>query len=73
MENAARQYIINNNITVIDMQKIKYETLVNAGFIDNLLDANGNECNGYVLINVIDNISHYSGYIKCPNYQTNNY
>ena len=73
IENAARQYINFNNITVIDMQRINYETLVNTGFIDNLLDTNGNKCNGYVLINVVDNISYYSGYIKCPNYETNNY
>ena len=73
MEKAARQYVINNGIKVVDMQTINYETLVNAGFIDDLLDTNGNKCTGYVLINVVDNISHYSSYIKCPNYQTTNY
>lgn len=73
LENAARKYVLFNNITLYDTNKLSYNTLKNAGYIDNLMDENGNSCNGYVLIETVDNIDHYTAYISCPDYQTKNY
>ena len=73
LEIAARDYITTNNLIVYDMQHIYKSTLVSNGYLDNLLDGNGNSCDGYVTIRIMDGINYYYGYISCPNYQTRNY
>ena len=73
LENAAREYVLVNNISVSDNQRISYQTLAEKGFINNFVDGNGKKCDGYVRVNIIDGINHYYGFISCNNYQTRNY
>lgn len=73
LETAAKDYIIAKEIEINGEYKINYDTLKNAGYITDLKDSNGNNCYGYVIINNIDNVNHYSGYITCQEYQTANY
>ena len=73
LENAAKEYVTVNRIDVYDNQVINYDTLYNTGYIDNLVDNKGNNCTGYVRINIIDFINHYYAYISCKNYKSNNY
>ena len=73
LEAAAKNYITDRNIEVNGDYKVTYETLKNNNYISDLSDINGNGCNGYVQIITVDKISHYKGYIICPEYQTNDY
>lgn len=73
LETAASEYIVAKDIEINGEYKISYETLKINGYIDELKDIEGNNCNGYVKISNIDNINHYSGYILCNDYQTLNY
>ena len=73
LENAAREYILDKNININGEYKISYETLKSNGYINKLEDINGNNCDGYVRINNIDNLNYYYGYISCDEYRTLNY
>ena len=58
--------LVINNILI-------YDTLRANNYLDNFSDSNGNRCNGYVIVNRVDNINHYAGYISCNEYTTRNY
>ncbi len=73
LESSARSYINEKDISVNGEYKISYETLKDAGYIENLEDIDGNKCNGYVIINRENNINKYNGYISCKNYKSPNY
>lgn len=73
LEMSARDYLTDNNIEVVSGFRISYEFLKNNGYIDELNDKNGNSCSGYVIVNNIDNINYYKGYISCAEYKTSNY
>ena len=73
IESAAREYINDNNISINGEYKITLNTLKNDDYISDLKDLEGNSCNGYVLINNINEDIYYNGYILCNNYQTKNY
>jgi len=73
LETSAKDYITSNNIEINGEYKISFDTLKSAGYITDLKDSNGNNCYGYVIINNIDNVNHYAGYITCQDYQTLNY
>ena len=73
LEEAASRYITENNVAVIGEYRISHDTLNSNGYINQLKDADGNDCAGYVIVTNIDNIRYYSGYISCENYQTLNY
>ena len=38
-----------------------------------LKDNNGKDCTGYVIIQNVDTINHFTSFIKCKNYTSNNY
>ena len=62
-----KNYIDNSNSSV----KVSLDTLMRNGYSNNLIDpVTGNFCNGYVIISVN---SEVSAYIKCDNYETENY
>lgn len=73
LENAARNYVENNNVDVTEEYKITSESLINSGYLSNFNDPKGKKCYGYVLISRVDNINTYAGYISCNEYTTRNY
>lgn len=74
LESAAKSYFIKNDIEINGEYKISYETLKDTGFIKNLVDADGNNCDGYVIVKKDENnLSKYNGYISCKNYSSPNY
>lgn len=73
LESAAKEYILENDIQIDGEFRVSYETLKEHNNIDNLYDENNESCTGYVMINRIDNINNYKGYISCPNYISDNY
>lgn len=74
LSDAAKRYVNDNNL-ISNGEKITitYGALRLSGYIDKLLDKNGNECNGYVLVDNTDLINTFTSFISCPNYTTNNY
>jgi hypothetical protein len=70
LESASRKYVLLNNIQLVDNYLISYKTLKDAGLINDLDDAYGNPCSGYVIVNVIDGFDYHNAYITCNNYQT---
>jgi len=73
LETAAREYINSKGIDINGEITINYNTLKTNNFVDELKDIDGNHCNGYVKINNVDNVNHYTGYISCNDYRTPNY
>ena len=73
IENAARKYINDKEISISGEYKLTLTSLKNDNYISDFNDNFGNSCNGYVLITNVDNINYYKGYILCNDYQTNNY
>ena len=73
LETAAKEYMNDNNIEVNGDYRTTYSTLKSNNYIGELTDIDGNSCNGYVEITVVDNIDHYRGYLLCDNYQTTDY
>ena len=73
LEEAASDYVNENEIIINGEYKIALDKLQSEGFIDELTDINGDNCYGYVKVNNVDNINHYAGYITCKEYQTLNY
>ncbi len=73
IEEAARNYIVNNNINVNGEYRISLDTLKNNNYITDFKDNNGSNCSGYVKVTKVDGINQYAGYISCFNYQTRNY
>ena len=73
LEVAAKEYIDDMDIEVNGEYRITYSTLKNTNYIGELKDIDGNSCNGYVQITVVNNINYYRGYILCDNYQTTDY
>ena len=73
IESATKEYIYRNNIQIDSEKRVSLETLINEGLIKEFNDGNGNKCDGYVMITRIDVANSYKGYIKCQNYQSNNY
>ena len=73
LESAAKKYINSHNFEITGEFTINYKTLKNYGYIDELKDIDGNDCDGYVKISNIDNINLYAGFIHCNNYKTTNY
>lgn len=71
LENAAKSYITNYKINVIDEYRISLETLKESDSnIKDFNDSKGNACDGYVIIKNIDNNNYYQAYITCEDYQT---
>lgn len=73
LETAASNYINDNEIEINGEYKITLDTLQARGYIGDLKDIDGKDCYGYVKVNNIENINHYSGYITCNGYETINY
>lgn len=73
IEVAAKNYVDEKEIDIDGEYKLSLTTLKNANYITKLEDPNGNSCNGYVTIKMVDNMYHYRGYILCNEYQTQNY
>ena len=73
IEDAARKYINDYNIIDPFNYRISLDTLQSGKYIDNVKDSNGNKCDGYVIVNKLNNINYYNAYISCPNYITTNY
>ena len=73
IEKSAMAFIINNAINTNDGVEINYKTLKDTGYIDNLIDKDGNECDGYVKVEKIDGINQYDGEIICNNYKSLGY
>ncbi len=71
LENAARDYIKNNDINVVDNYRISLSALRESdSSLKDFKDNNGDACDGYVIVNNIDNINYYNAYITCNDYQT---
>lgn len=62
LELAAKNYIEDNNIYIADGYTVNYKTLKSEGYIDNLRDSNGHECDGYV---TISSLKEYSSFVSC--------
>ncbi len=73
LSDAAKSYVVGNFINISEEHKYGYEFLRGAGYIDSLIDPNGNSCTGYVVVSQVDAINQYNAYISCPNYTTRNY
>jgi len=73
LEIAAKEYIEDFDISVSGLYKISLSTLKYHGYINELKDSDGNNCNGYVIIDNEDEVYNYKGYILCNDYQSNNY
>ena len=73
LEEAARNYIDENDTEVNGSLKISSETLKNNGYLINLKDKNDRSCSGYVSVSNIDGINQYIGYVSCKDYETRNY
>lgn len=73
IEKSAMAFIINNAVNTNEGFVVDYETLKKTGYIDNLLDSDGNECDGYVRIQRIDGMNQYDGEISCNNYESLGY
>ena len=73
LENAARDYIVNNDIGITGEFRVSYETLKEAGYITNFKDSKRQDCAGYVIVTNINSINNYAGYIICQDYETRNY
>ncbi len=73
IEDAAKSYFDRNNIEFDTTYKISLATLIASGDIDEFKDNYGNVCDGYVIIDKINNSNFYNGYISCANYQTEKY
>ena len=65
LEDSAKKFVLDYDIDVIDDYKVSYELLKNNGYINDLVDSNGNACDGYVLVTNIDSINYYKAYISC--------
>ena len=70
---AAKKYVVANNIDLEYPKEVSYNTLYNSGYITDLLDSNGHSCNGYVRISKEDIIPLYKAYIECRDYQTKDF
>ena len=75
LSDAAKRYIGVTNLRVPDgtTSKLTYEVLKEKGYIAELKDSNGKDCTGYVIIQNVDTINHFTSFIKCKNYTSNNY
>ena len=72
LASSARNFIKDSNIEINDRYQVSYAFLKQNGYINDLKDANNEECNGYVLINKLSNRPYYKSYITCQNYSTEN-
>lgn len=61
---AAKKYVKNEG----EVEHLTVSDLKTMGYLETLFDNNGDECNGYVLIN-----DSYRAYIKCKRYKTRGY
>ena len=73
LEEAAKDYVNQNNIIIESELRVSYDTLKAENFIDNLQDKKGRSCSGYVIINHVENNNLYHAYISCNDYKTVNY
>ena len=67
---AAKKYVIENNITNSDSLTIYSDTLEVLGYIDSLKDKDNYPCTGYVVVSKVDIVNSYKAYIVCRNYKT---
>ena len=74
LEAAAKKYVDQSFLYPKDGKQLKitYTTLKDNGFIDKL-EVNKKACDGYVTIKNNELVYKYKGYLKCPEYQTENY
>lgn len=70
IEDAAKDYVDRNNIQIDGNYSISLSTLKESGDIKSFNDSLGNPCDGYVIVNKLNNRNFYNGYISCNNYQT---
>ena len=73
LEGAARKYIKENNIQNPSQYHLSLNVLQSGGFIGELKDKNNRNCDGYVIVNEINNVNYYKAYISCQDYVTINY
>ena len=72
LSNASREYYNDNysNANRNDILYIKSSTLINNGYIDNIIySADKSVCEGYTVVNN----NTYKSFIKCPSYTTSGY
>ena len=67
---AAKKYVIENNITNSDSLTIYSDTLEVLGYINPLKDKDNYPCTGYVVVSKVDIVNSYKAYIVCRNYKT---
>ncbi len=70
LNDSAIEYINSNEI--LENTAIDYNTLKNAGYISDL-QTDDDKCDGYVEVEIQDDIISTTPYIKCNNYMTEGY
>ena len=73
LESAAMEYIKDYSISIHDGYRISLDTLKKYNYISDFSDYDNNPCSGYVIINILDNITHYDGFVSCKEFKSNNY
>ena len=73
LEEAAKEYVRKENISVQNDLRISATTLKDKNYLDGLSDNEGNNCSGYVSVMNSNGIKYYSAFISCPKYETINY
>ena len=73
LENIAATYVKDYNVVTNNGYKLTLSTLKHFKYIDEFNDENGNPCDGYVIISLMDEIPQYKGYISCKDYKSKGY
>ena len=73
LEDAAIIYFNDYNVVVSDGYDLTLSTLRHFKYIDEFNDENGNPCDGYVFVRIVDEIPQYKGYISCKDYKSKGY
>ena len=73
LEDAAKEYVRKENISVQSELRISATTLKDKNYLDSLTDNEGNNCSGYVSVMNSNGTNYYSAFISCPKYETINY
>ncbi len=73
LEDAAKEYVRKENISVENELRISATTLKDKNYLNSLSDNEGNSCSGYVNVFNSNGTKYYSAFISCPKYETANY